>query len=110
MGILPKSSSEDLTARNNTKKTEGTGSTTNSGTSHSSSIVSPEESLEVTIGRVAFAVFLFVIAGVLGWLGYLLLNNAEANLVDEQYYSMTSKALETVQTVSVSTTWKETAI
>jgi len=100
MGILPKSSSEDLTARNNTKKTEGTGSTTNSGTSHSSSIVSPEESLEVTIGRVAFAVFLFVIAGVLGWLGYLLLNNAEANLVDEQYYSMTSKALETVQTVS----------
>ena len=77
-----------------------TSSTCASASSPVVSIVS-NESRGVSFGRFTFLGFLVAVAGLLGWLGFFLLANAEQNLVNEQYYVMTARALETVRSVAV---------
>ena len=84
-----------------TKKTAGsiiTASTGNSSISTSTRV--EQRSRQVYIGRGTFIVFLLVIAGLLGFLSYTLLDNAEKTLVDRQYYSMTERALDATRTLA----------
>lgn len=84
--------------------------TTDAGTLRTSSTVGSDPSApfsrekgsrSVSFGRFTFVAFLLAVAGLLGWLGYFLLENAEQTLVEEQYYTMTTRALETVRNVAV---------
>ena len=88
-------------SRTSTRKTaEELSGSNNTSAWNASQAAVIKDSRHVSIGRCAFVGFLAVIAALLGWLGYFLLNSAQHTLVDEQYYSMTSNALETVRVVA----------
>lgn len=89
-----------------TRKSGSTSSSTKS--SHSGKSTSTteshvdEHSKGVRLGKLAFVAILMVVAAFLGFISYYLLERAEQNLWEEQYESMTERAIETIQLVSVS--------
>ncbi len=91
-----------------TMSTKRSGASTISGKSsntHSTTGSQIEEhSKGVTLGKYVFIGFLAVVAAFLGFISYFLLDRAETNLWQEQYDSMTERAIETIQLVAVSTT------
>ena len=86
-----------------TKKSGSTGFSTFSGKSNSTTQSQVDEhSKGVRLGKWTFVFFLMVVAGFLGFISYHLLERAERNLWEEQYESMTERAIETIQLVAVS--------
>lgn len=89
-----------------TRKSGSTSSSTKS--SHSGKSTSTtgshvdEHSKGVRLGKLAFVAILMVVAAFLGFISYYLLERAERNLWEEQYESMTERAIETIQLVSAS--------
>ena len=62
-----------------------------------------EHSKGVKLGKYIFVGFLAVVAAFLGFISFFLLARAETYLWQEQYESMTERAIETIQLVAVST-------
>ncbi len=105
----PDDTKTDLTLKSNktfsTKKTStgSIGYSTISGKSNASSASTIEEHAKgVVLGKWTFVFFLAVVAAFLGVMAYYLLARAEQNLWEEQYESMTARAIETIQLVAVS--------
>ena len=59
-------------------------------------------SSSVLMGRGVFVFFLVVVAVVLGWLAWFLLERSEQQLMEEQYYSMMARALDVTRSLAVS--------
>jgi len=86
-----------------TKKSGSTGASTISGKSNASSASQIEEHAKgVYLGKWTFVFFLMVVAAFLGAMSYYLLARAQQNLWEEQYISMTARAIETIQLVAAS--------
>ena len=86
-----------------TKKSGSTGLSTFSGKSNDSNYSQVEEHARgVAIGKWTFVFFLMLVAAFLGVMSYYLLARAQQNLWEEQYESMTARAIETIQLVAVS--------
>mmetsp|Transcript_18985 Transcript_18985/g.47137 ORF Transcript_18985/g.47137 Transcript_18985/m.47137 type:complete len:904 (+) Transcript_18985:165-2876(+) len=105
----PDDTKTDLTLKSNktfsTKKTStgSIGYSTISGKSNASSASTIEEHAKgVVLGKWTFVFFLAVVAAFLGVMAYYLLARAEQNLWEEQYESMTARAIETIQLVAAS--------
>lgn len=75
-------------------------STSTSATDSSSSSNYEKRSRSVVWGRGIFLCFLLVVAGCLGGLAFYLLSEPERHLVDEQYFSMTGRALEATKNIA----------
>ena len=100
-----KANSKDGGGRDSTGKTSSfdskSYSTGSSDLSTGSSVdTNGRRSRSVLIGRTVFVVFLLVVAAVLSILAYYFLNESEQQLVEEQYYSMTARALEVTQSLA----------
>ena len=97
------------TANNNDSAASGTGGgakSTNTGETDASTKSSighqyATRSSSVVWGRAIFLLFLLLLAGLLGFLSYYFLAESEHNLVEEQYYAMTSRALEATRSLTV---------
>lgn len=86
-----------------TKKSGTTGFSTFSGKSASTTTSHVDEhGKSVTLGKWSFVFVLLVVAGFLGFISYYLLERAERHLWEEQYESMTMRAIETIQLVAAS--------
>lgn len=86
-----------------TKKSGSTGLSTFSGKSNDSNYSQVEEHARgVAIGKWTFVFFLMLVAAFLGVMSYYLLARAQQNLWEEQYESMTARAIETIQLVAAS--------
>jgi len=86
-----------------TRKTTSSGlslptfSSSNSDSSSKSRDAATSRSASVLMGRGIFVFFLAIVALVLGLLTWLFIDRAEWKLVEEQYYSMTERALDVTQ-------------
>jgi len=93
---------KSFVTRKSSKSGSTGASTLSSGKSNASTYSEVELHKEVTFGKWIFVTLLLVVAGLLGWMGYFLLERAEQELWVEQYESMTERAIETVEIVAVS--------
>jgi hypothetical protein len=91
-----------------TRKTTSSGlslpsfSTNNSDESSKSRDAATSRSASVLMGRGIFVFVLAIVALVLGVLTWLFIDRAEWKLVEEQYLSMTDRALDVTQQLAVS--------
>ena len=106
---LPESAPNEITVKKEgTHKTKSdgfsqiSGSTGSSAASAKSRARATARNKNVLMGRGIFVLVLVVVAAVLGWLVYFLLDQSEQDLWEQQYESMVYRALQVTQSLAVS--------
>ena len=101
------SGTDSVESPDSTKKTTASGSAMSSissgDTAATSTVHYGDRSTSVVWGRAIFVAIMLTVSGVLGYLSYYFLAESETHLAEEQYYSVTARALEATRTLTVRT-------